>query len=46
LPARHQRPHGQYTVTCSFAFDEAANDTGPAKPVVKSSFPLTILIAK
>jgi hypothetical protein len=33
---------GQYTVTCSFGFDESyAKD--PRKPVIKSSFPFTIL---
>ena len=35
---------GQYTLTCSFAFGEPhTNNQGPAKPVIKSSFPFTIL---
>lgn len=35
---------GRYKVTCSFAFDEPhTNIDGPRKPVIKSTFPFTIL---
>jgi len=36
---------GEYTVTCSFAFEEppTASQNAPAGPVVRSQFPLTIV---
>lgn len=34
---------GRYTVTCSFAFDEPYTNTDTPRPVIKSTFPLTIL---
>jgi len=38
-----KRP-GRYKVACSFAFDEPhTNIDGPRKPVIKSTFPFTIL---